>query len=114
VKKDRETILAWKDDPSFSFRLGTLDYSKPAILERHRHRYEVNEVYIDRLQSHGFTISGWHMRRDGRYLVEFLEIPEHPYFITTQAHPEFRSRLEDPAPLFLGFIEAAEKNENAS
>lgn len=114
VKKDRETILAWKDDPSLGFRLGTLDYSKPAILERHRHRYEVNEVYIDRLQNHGFTISGWHMRRDGRYLVEFLEISEHPYFITTQAHPEFRSRLEDPAPLFLGFVEAAEKNVNAS
>ncbi len=110
IDKDRETILAWKDDPSMLFRLGLLDLSEPAILERHRHRYEVNDAYVERMKEAGLTISGWHTRKDGRFLVEFIEIADHPFFMATQAHPEFRSRLEDPSPIFCGFIEAVERN----
>jgi CTP synthase len=54
-------------------------------------------------------VSGWHHKADGRALVEFIELPDHAFFVATQAHPEFRSRLEDPAPLFLGLVEAAER-----
>ncbi|MCD6371435.1 MAG: CTP synthase [Candidatus Aenigmarchaeota archaeon] len=79
---------------------------KKVVKERHRHRYEVNPKYHEILQKHGMMFSG--ISPDGR-LVEFIELPNHPYFVATQAHPEFTSRPLRPNPLFLGFIEACLK-----
>lgn len=91
------------------FRLGVLD-SSHAVLERHRHRYEVNPKFVEVLEKAGFVFSGYHHRLDGTKLMEFGELPRHPFFVGTQAHPEFKSHLEDPSPLFLGFIEACARN----
>jgi CTP synthase len=74
------------------------------IRERHRHRYEVNNDFREKLQEHGMVISG--VSPDYR-LVEMVELPNHPYFIATQAHPEFRSRPNRPHPLFRGLVAAA-------
>ena len=79
-------------------------YGKKEISERHRHRYEVNNDYRDSLTENGMVISG--LSPDGR-IVEMIEIKEHPFFVATQAHPEFKSRPDVPHPLFRGFIEAA-------
>lgn len=79
-------------------------YGSEHIDERHRHRYEVNNYYRDDLTSHGLKLSG--LSPDGR-IVEMIEIPEHPWFVATQAHPEFKSRPNRPHPLFKGFIGAA-------
>ncbi len=73
------------------------------ITERHRHRYEVNPDYYDRLEE-AWLILSWRDLELG--LVEFIEIKDHKYFVATQAHPEFKSRLERPHPLFAGFVEA--------
>ncbi|MDY6778102.1 MAG: CTP synthase [Candidatus Nanohaloarchaea archaeon] len=72
--------------------------------ERHRHRYEVNPDYVEELEAEGLTIAG---RNVDSGLTEFVEIGHHPYYIGTQAHPEFKSGLEDPHPLFIGLLEAA-------
>lgn len=79
-------------------------YGTNEVTERHRHRYEVNRAYEDAIKAGGLTISG--QSPDGA-LVEFVEASDHPYFIATQAHPEFRSRPAKPHPLFAGFIRAA-------
>jgi CTP synthase len=76
------------------------------IIERHRHRYEVNPAYIPVLEQHGFLFSGYHERIDGTLLMEFAEISTHHFFVATQAHPEFTSRLTNPNPLFYGFVQA--------
>ena len=76
------------------------------IRERHRHRYEVNNDYREELEDHGMILSG--MSPDKR-IVEMIELKDHPYFVATQAHPEFKSRPDVPHPLFKGFIEAALK-----
>jgi CTP synthase len=78
-------------------------YQTEEVSERHRHRYEVNPAYHAILQEKGMVFSG--MSKDGR-LVEFIELPQHKYFVATQAHPELKSRMEKPAPLFYGFIKA--------
>lgn len=80
-------------------------YGETEIIERHRHRYEVNRVYEDQIEKGGLKISG--ESPDGR-LVEFIEGKDHPYFVATQAHPEFKSRPNKPHPLFLGLVRAAE------
>jgi len=80
-------------------------YRKEFIFERHRHRYEVSPVYIDTFEKEGMIFSGYHVSVENEYLMEFVELKNHIYFIATQAHPEFKSRIEDPAPLFLGFAE---------
>jgi CTP synthase len=77
------------------------------ISERHRHRYEVNYSYISQLEHAGLLFSGYHMRNDGTQLMEFFELPGHPFFIGTQAHPEFKSRFLNANPLFVGLIHAA-------
>ncbi|OIO34186.1 MAG: CTP synthase [Candidatus Hydrogenedentes bacterium CG1_02_42_14] len=82
------------------------DYSEEEVFERHRHRYEVNNAYRDRLAENGMIFSG--LSPDG-LLVEIIELPKHKYFVATQFHPEFRSRPTSPHPLFLGLIEAAIK-----
>ena len=74
------------------------------VSERHRHRFEVNNAYREQLASKGMRWSG--TSPDGT-LVEFLELPEHPFFVATQAHPELRSRPNRPHPLFSGLVEAA-------
>lgn len=88
-------------------------YKKKLISERHRHRYEVNSMYREKLAQVGFKVSGENPQTG---LVEIMELDRgiHPFFIGTQAHPEFRSRLTNPAPLFAGLIFAAvarKKNE---
>jgi len=78
-------------------------YCSEVVSERHRHRYEVNPKYHSLLKEKGLDISG--TSKNGR-LAEFIEIKNHPYFIATQAHPELKSRLSTPAPLFLGLVKA--------
>ena len=87
-------------------------YENEVIYERHRHRYEFNNTYRNLLLETNYEISG--TSPDGR-LVEIIEMPHHPFFIATQFHPEFRSRPNNPHPLFLGFVKAAlTKNNNSS
>ncbi len=76
---------------------------EPVIYERHRHRYEVNNRYRTVLEEAGLHFSG--LSPDER-LVEFLELPDHPFFVATQAHPELKSRPNRPHPLFAGFVRA--------
>ncbi len=78
-------------------------YGADVAHERHRHRYEVNPEYHKILTENGLIISG--ASKDGR-LAEFIELPEHKYFVATQSHPELKSRLERPAPLFYGLVKA--------
>ena len=101
-EKDKESIKRIKEE----FRLGIIDRKEPVILERHRHRYEVNPIYIKDFEKEGVIFGGYHKPFDGEVLMEFMELPDHPYFVSTQAHPEFKSRLEDPAPLFVGFLKS--------
>jgi CTP synthase len=79
-------------------------YGQEIIYERHRHRWEVNNRYRKDLESAGLRLSG--LSPDDS-LVEFIELPSHPFFVATQAHPEFQSRPDDPHPLFAGLIGAA-------
>jgi CTP synthase len=79
-------------------------YGKEVVSERHRHRYEFNPRYRRRFEDSGFVCSG--SSPDGR-LVEFIELPEHPFWVGTQAHPELKSRPNRPAPLFREFVGAA-------
>ncbi len=89
---------------------GTLVYklygNSEKVSERHRHRYEVNPEFHDILLKNGMVFSG--TSEKGR-LVEFIELPNHPFFCATQAHPELKSRLQNPAPMFYGFVDAALK-----
>jgi CTP synthase len=78
-------------------------YQTPEVSERHRHRYEVNPKYHPVIAEKGMIFSG--CSRDGR-LVEFIELPSLKFFLATQAHPELKSRMEVPAPLFYGFVRA--------
>ncbi|MCC6273860.1 MAG: CTP synthase [Deltaproteobacteria bacterium] len=82
-------------------------YQDRNISERHRHRYEFNNIYRDRLQDRGLVFSG--LSPDG-VLVEIVELPSHPYFIACQFHPEFKSRPMHPHPLFSHFIKASLRN----
>ncbi len=79
-------------------------YGQQQISERHRHRFEVNNAYRERLEAAGLSISG--TSPDGQ-LVEMVELPGHPWFVATQAHPEFKSRPTRPHPLFRAFVHAA-------
>ena len=79
-------------------------YDQPVIYERHRHRYEFNNAYRNLFLETGYVVSG--TSPDGR-LVEIIEMPDHPFFIASQFHPEFQSRPNTPHPLFLGMIKAA-------
>ena len=85
-------------------------YGTEEIFERHRHRYEVNNDYRNVLKEHGMVLSG--LSPDGR-IVEMAELKDHPFFIATQAHPEFKSRPNRPHPLFAGFVRAAEEYRNS-
>jgi CTP synthase len=115
---DQVDIVAGYADLGGTMRLGAypavlkagsqaaIAYGATEVSERHRHRYEVNNAYRDRLEAAGLVISG--TSPDGR-LVEFVELPRqaHPYFVGTQAHPELKSRPTRAHPLFRGLIDAA-------
>ncbi|MFD0784708.1 CTP synthase [Micromonospora azadirachtae] len=115
---DQQDIVAGKGDLGGTMRLGAYPakltdgslvaeaYGSTEISERHRHRYEVNNAYRDKLAKAGLHISG--TSPDGR-LVEFIELDRsvHPYFVATQAHPELKSRPTRPHPLFASFVKAA-------
>ncbi|BCY13520.1 CTP synthase [Actinoplanes sp. L3-i22] len=115
---DQEDIVAGKGDMGGTMRLGAYPatlkadsivaevYGATEISERHRHRYEVNNDYRDKLAQSGLVFSG--TSPDGR-LVEFIELDRdvHPYFVATQAHPELKSRPTRPHPLFDGLVKAA-------
>lgn len=104
------------DEKGASMRLGTWEtllaegsrsrelYGSDKVNERHRHRYEFNQGYREKLESAGLLISG--TSPDGN-LAEIVEIPGHPFFVATQFHPEFCSRPNKPHPLFAGFVKAA-------
>lgn len=81
-------------------------YGTSTVLERHRHRYEVNPVFVDKLKAAGLVVSGvW----SDKELIEAIELQNHPWFIATQFHPEFKSRPTSPHPLFASFIQATLK-----
>lgn len=87
-------------------------YGSTEISERHRHRYEFNNQYMEQFEANGVVFSG---RNPETGLVEIMEIPNHPFFIGVQYHPELKSTAEKPAPLFVSFIEAVKKyNEQKS
>lgn len=118
--ENQKEIVAGKEDMGGTMRLGLYTaaltpgsmvaktYGALEISERHRHRYEVNNAYRDRISSGGLEFSGFYKELD---LVEFVELPQsvHPFYIGTQAHPELRSRPTRPHPLFVGLIAAAVK-----
>ena len=87
---------------SLAFRI----YGKQIIQERHRHRYELNDSYLETLEKAGMKATG---KNPETGLIEIIEVPEHPFFIGVQFHPEYKSTPEKPAPLFRSFIEAALK-----
>jgi len=121
---DQVHIVAGDADLGGTMRLGSYPatltagslvaeaYGSTSISERHRHRYEVNNSYRQRLEAAGLLVSG--TSPDGR-LVEFVELPreQHPFFVATQAHPELKSRPTRPHPLFSAFVRAAMAYDDA-
>jgi len=115
---DQKHVVAGEGDMGGTMRLGLYKadllkgsvvadtYGSVEISERHRHRYEVNNIYREQISKAGLVFSGMFTQRD---LVEFVELPQgvHPYYVGTQAHPELRSRPTKPHPLFVGLIQAA-------
>lgn len=91
-------------------RSGTA-YGKAKINERHRHRYEFNNLYLEQFEAHGMIASG---RNPESGLVEIIEIQDHPWFVGTQFHPEYKSTVLSPHPLFIRFIKAALENKQQS
>ncbi len=79
-------------------------YGRPTIWERHRHRYEFNNAYRNQFEAHGMLVAA---TSPDHSLVEVIELPEHPWFVAVQFHPEFKSKPTEPHPLFAGFIGAA-------
>ena len=104
-----------------SMRLGSYDchlepnslvhkiYKSDKIQERHRHRLEVNNMYMDKITSAGLSVSGYNRELN---LVEVVELIDHPFFIACQYHPEFKSKPFSPHPLFKAFIEESDKNRS--
>jgi len=82
-------------------------YNKTTIQERHRHRYEFNNEYLEEFKMNGMIASGLNPETD---LVEIIEIPSHPWFIGVQFHPEYKSTVVNPHPLFVDFVKAVKKN----
>jgi CTP synthase len=121
---DQRDVVAGERDMGGTMRLGLYPakltegsiarevYDAPYVEERHRHRYEVSNAYRSRLEAAGLVFSG--TSPDGR-LVEYVELPRevHPYYVATQAHPEFKSRPTRPHPLFAGLVAAALERRDA-
>ena len=122
---EQQDIVSGGGDMGGTMRLGAYDavlapgsitaqvYGSERVSERHRHRYEVNNSYRGRLEEAGLVFSGL---SPDRSLVEFIELPRevHPYFVATQAHPEFKSRPTRPHPLFAGLVGAALERQDAA
>ena len=104
LEEDKARIEWFLKDEGEAFRAGVILKSERAAVERHRHRYEVNNMLRRRLETKGLVMSGINPERD---LVEIIELPGHPFFMGTQFHPEFQSRFVTPHPLFTAFIKAA-------
>ena len=85
--------------------------NKQSIDERHRHRYEFNNAYLHQFVDAGMIPTG--VNPDSK-LVEIVEIPEHPYFVASQFHPEYASTVLNPHPLFVSFVQAAVAHDDAS
>jgi CTP synthase len=85
-------------------------YGEPVVHERHRHRYEVNNHFRPALEEAGLVVSGTY--QEGR-LVEIIELPDHPWFVASQFHPEFKSRPTRPSPLFREFVGASLERSRA-
>jgi CTP synthase len=85
-------------------------YGASEVSERHRHRYEFNQEYLQAIERHGMVVSG--LTPDGKF-VEIAELPEHPWFVAVQYHPEFKSRPLAPHPLFRDFVRASRDNRAA-
>lgn len=94
----------------FPHTISAAAYGTLAIRERHRHRYEVNNAFIERLKKKGLVIAGVNQERN---LVEIIELRDHPFFVGTQFHPEFKSRPLTPHPLYMAFIRAAARRTRA-
>jgi CTP synthase len=109
LEKDSKRIEKLRSAPNSAIKLGLSENKTSTVLERHRHRFEVSPKYTPQLEAKGLLFSGFHLREDNTKLVEFIELPKHKFFVATQAHPEFKSSLEDPAPLFLGLVESCLK-----
>ncbi len=109
LKEDDKRISDLMKDKSQAFRLGIVDQNKKIVLERHRHRYEVNPKFVDLLEKNGMVFSGYYERFDRTKLMEYIELPNLKFFCGTQAHPEFKSRLGNPSPLFYGFVKNCNK-----
>jgi len=121
---EQEHIVAGAGDLGGTMRLGSYPaalkegsvvaeaYGSTEVTERHRHRYEVNNAYREQLEEAGLVVSG--TSPDGT-LVEFVELPRevHPFYVSTQAHPEFKSRPTDPHPLFRGLVAAGLEHQRA-
>lgn len=88
-----------------------LSYKKEVVRERHRHRYEFNTLYRNLIEEKGLMVSGFNTQLN---LVEIVELKDHPWFVGVQFHPEFLSRPLKPHPLFLGFMQMANKKQEAS
>jgi CTP synthase len=87
-------------------------YGADVIFERHRHRYEFNNAYLERLCAAGMVVSGRHVKGDHE-LVEIIELTGHPWFCASQFHPEFKSKPQRPQPLFRDFVRAAAAYKDA-
>jgi CTP synthase len=123
--EEQLAIVGGAGDLGGTMRLGAYDavlaagsvvaeaYGATKVSERHRHRYEVNNAYRDKLEEAGLVVSGV---SPDRSLVEFVELPRevHPYYVSTQAHPEFKSRPNRAHPLFAGLVGAALEQQRAS
>jgi len=113
---EQQHIVAGEGDLGGTMRLGGYPavladgsiardvYAAAEVTERHRHRYEVNNQYREQLVENGLVVSGTF--QEGR-LVEIVELPDHPWFVASQFHPEFKSRPTRPSPLFRDFVGAA-------
>jgi CTP synthase len=123
--KEQEAYVTGAGDLGGTMRLGSqpavlregsvtaATYGTTSVTERHRHRYEVNNRYRERLEDAGLVVSGTHPELG---LVEFVELPAdvHPFYVGTQAHPEFKSRPHRAHPLFAGLIGAAIEQQRAA
>jgi CTP synthase len=98
---------SWKCDLLQDTKIASV-YNTTSIMERHRHRYEFNNAYKTQLEEAGLKATGFNPETG---LVEVIEIPSHPWFVGVQYHPEYKSTVANPHPLFLAFIKAALKHK---
>ena len=121
TKADQPVVALMEDQKNLSEKGGTMRlgqypchlvknskagtaYSTDVVMERHRHRYEINNDYLDILTDAGLIFSG---TSPDRHLMEIIELPNHPWFVACQFHPEFKSRPDNPHPLFKGLLQVA-------